>query len=962
MFPTGTGADTRRISETKIASGVGAAAFRPIASQARSARSMDDRDLFRQAAGTGWPGAFGEVVRRYQAMVYSVCARVLGHSHDADDAAQAVFLILWKKAAGLPADVKLAGWLYRTAEYTARKAATALERQRRRERKAVIMNPPSGGVGECVWEDVRPHLDNALAALSPPQRDAIVLRYLCGHSLDEVARETGCPSETVRTRLRRALEALRRRLAGTGLTASCGSLAIWLETQAAEPVPPGFAEAVQAACAGGAGVSAAVSILADATMKSMAMAPVKQTAIWVALVMVAGGAGWMAHRTMSRIDSPATTRSIDPARGDAASRFGAPAQSAAAVRDLFPDRAAATTYARYALTLEGADGDASYEMVLITEDGAIARGLVVAGSGGGDDHTKVAARDDFTKLAIGRSRIAGEVRRIRAQTETFSIEAAIDGRTISGAYRGRAGRRLKEVQGAISGTYETEADLAARFAVAPGVAWNVWSGPYANFHANPSGRALVDDPRQARLVWQSEYTPPGRSQDRRYGYTPDRRPTGGTCSPIVADGLVTLCYFAPSGPVVDEEALELIRQDAKAKGADPAQAVEQVRDQWRIAADDVVVAIDAATGKTLWRRVFPDAGINWSVTKTRQFNRTPCAFGGRVYAMGSAARLFCLDGRTGTLIWQVGIEPKRKHFDEGKTKALQAESFMKIGRPRAVAGLTCAGGVIAAPDWNGGLIGFDGGTGKELWRAPGSLGMYATPTRWAHGAREFLIAANGAGRIACIEPRSGRMVWQIIEAGANEGTIVAGEGYLVARTRGGKPDFAGPESHADGEEADAGGLGPGGPLACYELNPAGARKIWELPVDTYRWAISPPAIAGGHVVAWLRGKDAAVNGAIVCVELRTGRITSEIPYYSGQGDATLAWADGRLLVTRDGSHNTTEIAMFDASPDGLRLLGEWNTPHPQTTAHVPTNTHPVVDGRLIIRGANGIYCYDLRKP
>jgi hypothetical protein len=78
----------------------------------------------------------------------------------------------------------------------------------------------------------------------------------------------------------------------------------------------------------------------------------------------------------------------------------------------------------------------------------------------------------------------------------------------------------------------------------------------------------------------------------------------------------------------------------------------------------------------------------------------------------------------------------------------------------------------------------------------------------------------------------------------------------------------------------------------------------------------------------------------------------------------LLGAHGRLSSVVDGKHGTTRIAMYTTDPNDFRPTGPdqvWVPPHPNTTSYGPCMYHPVVDGRIFIRGHDAIYCYDLRE-
>ena len=119
-------------------------------------------------------------------MVYSVCLRVLGDPASAEDATQAAFLVLFQKARSLASETVLSSWLYRVAELCARDIGRARQRRARHEREAMD-HPQKAETFTEKWEEVRPHLDAAMAALPAAQRDVLVLRYIQGLSREEMA-------------------------------------------------------------------------------------------------------------------------------------------------------------------------------------------------------------------------------------------------------------------------------------------------------------------------------------------------------------------------------------------------------------------------------------------------------------------------------------------------------------------------------------------------------------------------------------------------------------------------------------------------------------------------------------------------------------------------------------------------------------------------------------------------------
>ncbi|HZV06783.1 MAG TPA: sigma-70 family RNA polymerase sigma factor [Gemmataceae bacterium] len=169
--------------------------------------------------------AFTALMRRHGPMVFSVCQSVLRQRDDAEDAFQAAFLILARKAGTVRRHEGLGGWLQRVAYRVALKARADNLRRQQREAKTVrsAVEEPSGD--ELSWAELRAILHAELAALPESLRAPLVLCYLEGRTQEEAARQLEWPLSTVRGRLQRGREKLRRRLErrGVALTAALGA-------------------------------------------------------------------------------------------------------------------------------------------------------------------------------------------------------------------------------------------------------------------------------------------------------------------------------------------------------------------------------------------------------------------------------------------------------------------------------------------------------------------------------------------------------------------------------------------------------------------------------------------------------------------------------------------------------------------------------------------------------------------
>jgi RNA polymerase sigma factor (sigma-70 family) len=184
------------------------------------AEGPSDADLLARFADRRDGDAFAELVRRHGPMVLGVCRRVLGNPHDAEDAFQATFLVLARKAAAVRRSCPTpAGWLHGVANRTALKSRNAAVVRRAKERTAA-------GMRELVWNpvdpapDLRGVLDAELAGLPDRYRLAVVLCDLEGLSRAEAAGRLGWPEGTLSGRLARARSLLARRLSKYGLAAA----------------------------------------------------------------------------------------------------------------------------------------------------------------------------------------------------------------------------------------------------------------------------------------------------------------------------------------------------------------------------------------------------------------------------------------------------------------------------------------------------------------------------------------------------------------------------------------------------------------------------------------------------------------------------------------------------------------------------------------------------------------------
>jgi RNA polymerase sigma factor (sigma-70 family) len=187
--------------------------------------------------------AFGTLVERHGPMVLGICRHVLQAHHDAEDAFQATFLVLARKGGSIRNGRVLAGWLHEVAHRIAIKAKASAARRRTLEREGVAMSPlviePNNQDEAAAWNELRPVLHAEVELLPERYRLPVILSYLEGKTNEEVATLLRWPVGTVKGRLSRARDLLRRRLIRRGLSLSAAFLMTALShgTVFAEVVP-----------------------------------------------------------------------------------------------------------------------------------------------------------------------------------------------------------------------------------------------------------------------------------------------------------------------------------------------------------------------------------------------------------------------------------------------------------------------------------------------------------------------------------------------------------------------------------------------------------------------------------------------------------------------------------------------------------------------------------------------------
>jgi RNA polymerase sigma factor (sigma-70 family) len=251
--------------------------------------------------------AFEALVRRHGPMVLGVCRRVLRHADDAEDAFQATFLVLVRKAASVVPRERVGNWLYGVAYRTALAAKTTSIQRRTKERSMKEMPEPTAPA--VSWEnDWRPLLDQELSRLPEKYRVPVVLCELEGRTRREVAKQLDIPEGTLSSRLATARRLLARRLTRRGLVISAGAVALALAPpEASAALVISTVKAATLLAAGGVAtalVSARVAALMEGAIQAMLRTRLKTLGMVLLVLGVLGtGAGYL---TLPRLDAQPT--------------------------------------------------------------------------------------------------------------------------------------------------------------------------------------------------------------------------------------------------------------------------------------------------------------------------------------------------------------------------------------------------------------------------------------------------------------------------------------------------------------------------------------------------------------------------------------------------------------------------------------------------------------------------------
>lgn len=487
--------------------------------------------------------------------------------------------------------------------------------------------------------------------------------------------------------------------------------------------------------------------------------------------------------------------------------------------------------------------------------------------------------------------------------------------------------------------------------------WPAIHGPYGNFVAPQTGLELVEDLSQAKVLWESEENDFGQAKHTTgafkgrgkvaavLGPTAEKYP-GGWAAPIIAEGKLFATSFRPAGKLYDVKTLFDDTERAY------------------LEAKDLLIALDAKTGKTLWKAAEP-GGFVWGVGKRQGFQVAPAYYDGVVFSMGTTGRIFAFSAADGTKLWSTEPEPRMiEQRDKYLANPHVLQASARYGWQQS---LTVAGGTLIVPrgSW---LLGLDLKTGAQRWELSEVVSAWATPSLWESEGKQFLLTATvaqpGEAKLHLIDPQAGKIAWAVDGLHATHFSLSPSKTHVLVNVGSSIKS----EGNASAPKDDEGNAYYGLPGA-YRITPEKAERAWVFPDKPgyvhLTWFDSAAKrrilIRDGLVYYASDGPNKETDRRFIVARESTGEILVDAPR---ENDSWFQLINNRLLHAIDSSHGKrARFNFYAADPQHFRkLAGPWSPEQPLTTAYTVFMEPPIIDGKTFLRTERGtVVCYDLTK-
>ncbi len=248
-----------------------------------------DMQLMQEYTDSRSESAFAQLTQRHLNLVYSVALRYAGNAHDAQDIAQAVFVILVRKIPALRQRATLTGWLYETTRLTSRQLLRRRTRQQKRDQEAFMQSALDQPVADSVWQQLAPHLEAAVSHLAELDRTLLALRFYENKTGAEAAALLGIGEQAAHKRTARALEKLRKFFNRRGVALTAALIAAALSANAVQAAPATLVTPITVAATKEAAIGVSVASLVQAALKSLFWVKCRTSLGFAAAILVVCG-------------------------------------------------------------------------------------------------------------------------------------------------------------------------------------------------------------------------------------------------------------------------------------------------------------------------------------------------------------------------------------------------------------------------------------------------------------------------------------------------------------------------------------------------------------------------------------------------------------------------------------------------------------------------------------------------
>ncbi|MCJ8335857.1 MAG: PQQ-like beta-propeller repeat protein [Epibacterium sp.] len=575
------------------------------------------------------------------------------------------------------------------------------------------------------------------------------------------------------------------------------------------------------------------------------------------------------------------------------------------------------------------------------------------------------AKDGVISGFIANS--AGDMNLYRDKTKSvhhIAFTIAVHGAQSKGTWVAVGAKNKKgteeRVQGNVEARLETWPEIEKNAPVIDGVQWPQWAGPTHDFTAAPYGEKIVDHYAEIMPLWRSEEVSNsgvGNTSKRGYGNRlAVTQPGGGSGAPILANGKLYLYYHNGDGRDVPDDFIQHYKDTSWLGGNGLSifqfvsqfpwgeEAIQFERDRWGTRADAVVVCIDAATGKTVWREVFQGKAVNIQGHTSGPMNLSPAYADGRLYVVTSAADVLCLDAATGKLLWDAHMPgmPRDVFEPEGSNRCFQ-------GAPMVIDGVLLFDYLKTLYAWNA-------GTGAKLWQTSAVSKADVVPTPWFDGKRWVAITydtivdgvppdpVTKTPLLVAYDVKTGERAWahQTQYLPYSAGVSIEGDSiaFTVHDTK------AGEMKHPNTMHVVYG-----------KLTPEGFQRVWMAPLPRGVNHSARPIITNNTVISGDK------SPAMLALNRQDGSLVKRMRCGAMGGNGHTQVIEDKIVVWRDNHHARNDASIYPLDVTKWPEQGAMPVAPPHyVTSPYSRAPFPGIyaNGFIFLRGGDGIYAYDMR--